>query len=111
VNVAGWVYDHDKQASILPSEHDDLIAAMQKLWESEVGENGIAVALQAGVVPALQMMMGASITYVLTNEAYEQFKSKEPKTKSGLAVVGETSPQDLAKLQAAMDQVRGPRRG
>jgi hypothetical protein len=110
LSPAEWVFDLEKQASVLPSEHPVLVQAMTRLWESEVGANGVQVALEAGVMPALQMMMGAAITYVLANEDYEAWRStKHRMTKSGLMIAGEGDAPGIAKLASAMEQVRGPR--
>jgi hypothetical protein len=104
-----WKYEHDKQASIIPSRHPELLSALTTLWESEVGPNVQAIALMAGVDAALQMSMGAAIVFALANEDWDRWATKSP---SGLVVVEEGHEHDIAALHKTMEAMRGdPRLG
>lgn len=63
-----WRFDRALQAQVIPAEHPDLLAAIERLWDSEVGRNCQLVAAQRGTTAAIQMAMGAAITFVLVNE-------------------------------------------
>lgn len=99
-----YEYDHDKQASINPTEHEGLVHALTTLWESEVGHNLQLLALGAGVDAALQVAMGAAVVFVLANEDYERWATK---TSSGLVVVGEGQDEGIRKLHDSMEKLRG----
>jgi hypothetical protein len=68
VDPASWRYDHDLQAAIIPDRHPELRAAMELIWRTEIPDNLRAIALHLGVDTALQAAIGATITFICSNE-------------------------------------------
>jgi hypothetical protein len=103
-----WSFDRELHAQVIPSEHPELVAALELLWDSEIGTNCQVVALQMGVNPALKMAMGAAITHVLVNEDFSRWQTRAPRTTaSGLVLPGpQTTADDLSEVARAMEGLR-----
>jgi hypothetical protein len=101
--AGNWTYSHDRQVQINPSHHPDLSAACERLWDSEVTANIMAIAMQQGVAKALRVTMGATLAYVITNDvqAFDRYR----RAPSDL-IVSDASPKDLRELATAMEGLR-----
>jgi hypothetical protein len=108
MDPANWRFDRELHAQVIPSEHPELVAALERLWASEIGDNCTAAALAMGVVPALKMAMGAAVTHVLVNEDFSRFATRRPRTTpSGLHVAGAgTTAEDLSEVARALEGLR-----
>jgi hypothetical protein len=99
-----WTFDRDLHAQVDPTEHPELVEAIERLWDSEVGRNCQVAALTMGVIPALKMAMGGAVTYVLVNEDFSRWKTSHPrKRQPGIEIAGL---DDISKVARAMEGLR-----
>ena len=101
-----WIFDRDLHRQVIPAEHPELLGALTRLWESEVGRNCQAAALSMGVDAALKMAMGGAITFVIVNEDFSKFQTRTPRTSDLLVAGADTNLDEVARAMEGLRERR-----